>query len=93
MSKLGAQSPMDDLTYDVLTVLQKKAKALEAYDTYVSAAWSEEDEELEDLFTQMRKRDAEDRRGRAARAHQRGRDGTRQHPAARRVDATASVIS
>jgi hypothetical protein len=57
MSKSSTQSPIDDLTYDVITVLQNKAKALEAYDKYLSDAESEDDDELKDLFTEMRKQD------------------------------------
>ncbi|MDB4937622.1 MAG: hypothetical protein JWP87_4594 [Labilithrix sp.] len=59
MSKSSTQSPIDDLTYDVITVLQNKAKALEAYDKYLSDAESEDDDELKDLFTEMRKQDEE----------------------------------
>jgi|GEM_PF-1042012 len=50
-------SPIDDLTYDVITVLQNKAKALEAYDKYLSDA--EGDEELTELFLEMRREDEE----------------------------------
>jgi hypothetical protein len=50
-------SPIDDLTYDVLTVLQKKAKAIEAYDKYILDAESEDDDELKDLFVLMRRQD------------------------------------
>jgi hypothetical protein len=49
------ESPIDDLTYDVITVLQNKAKALEAYDKYIRDA--ELDPELKDLFEQMRAED------------------------------------
>jgi rubrerythrin len=59
MSKSSTQSPIDDLTYDVITVLQNKAKALEAYDKYLSDAESEDDDELKDLFTEMRRQDEE----------------------------------
>jgi hypothetical protein len=49
------ESPLDDLTYDVITVLQNKAKALEAYDRYIRDA--EDDAELRELFGQMRDQD------------------------------------
>ena len=52
-------SPIDDLTYDVITVLQAKAKALAAYDKYVSDAEADDDEELRDMFTSMRRQDEE----------------------------------
>ena len=46
MPKSSPQSPLDDLTYDVITVLQSKAKALEAYDKYLSDADDEDDANL-----------------------------------------------
>lgn len=60
MSKPSTESPIDDLTFDVLTVLRNKAKALAAYDQYLRDADAEDDDELHDLFTQMRKQDEED---------------------------------
>ena len=60
MSKPSTESPIDDLTFDVLTVLRNKAKALAAYDQYLRDANAEHDDELHDLFTQMRKQDEED---------------------------------
>lgn len=50
-------SPLDDLTYDVITVLHNKAKALEAYDKYLVDA--EEDDELSGIFRAMRRQDEE----------------------------------
>jgi hypothetical protein len=50
-------SPLDDLTYDVITVLHSKAKALEAYDKYVNDAEADDDDELRDLFDAMRRQD------------------------------------
>jgi len=52
-------SPIDDLTYDVITVLQRKAKGLQAYDKYVSDAEADEDDELRDLFEAIRRQDEE----------------------------------
>jgi hypothetical protein len=57
MAKSSTLSPIDDLTYDVITVLQHKAQALGAYDKYIGDAQSEEDGELEELFIEMRKTD------------------------------------
>jgi len=50
-------SPLDDLTYDVMTVLQNKAKALEAYAKYIEDA--SEDEEVRQAFEDMRLDDTE----------------------------------
>lgn len=59
MSKSRTQSPLDDLTYDVITILQKKAEGLEAYDKYLGDAEAEDDEDLKELFIEMRKQDEE----------------------------------
>jgi hypothetical protein len=50
-------SPLDDLTYDVVSIIQKKAEGLEAYEKYLRDA--KDDEELMDLFEEMRSQDAE----------------------------------
>ena len=52
-----AAKALDDLTYDVITVLKNKAEALEAYETYLRDA--EQDEELLTLFRRMRRDDEE----------------------------------
>jgi hypothetical protein len=52
-----ANPVLDDLTYDVITVLKNKAEALEAYETYLRDA--AEDEELLTLFRRMRRDDEE----------------------------------
>lgn len=57
MTKSSTLSPIDDLTYDVITVLQHKAKALRAYDKYINDADEEDDVELKDLFIEMRRQD------------------------------------
>lgn len=57
MTKSSTLSPIDDLTYDVITVLQHKAKALQAYDKYINDADEEEDDELKELFIEMRRQD------------------------------------
>ncbi|GAC1530520.1 MAG: hypothetical protein NVS3B10_26560 [Polyangiales bacterium] len=59
MSKQSSVSPIDDLTFDVLSVLHQKAKALAAYDTYLADADAEDDDEVRDLFVEMRKQDEE----------------------------------
>jgi hypothetical protein len=57
MSKSSTLSPIDDLTLDVVTVLQQKAQALEAYDKYINDAVEEDDLELKELFVEMRRQD------------------------------------
>lgn len=54
---MRTDSPIDDLTYDVITVLQNKAKALEAYDKYIRDA--EEDDEAREAFEEMKRTDQE----------------------------------
>jgi rubrerythrin len=54
---ITTRSPLDDLTFDILTVLQNKAKALEAYEKYLRDA--EDDNELHGLFVRIRDQDAE----------------------------------
>lgn len=54
---MRTDSPLDDLTYDVLTVLQNKAKALEAYDKYIRDA--DEDDEAREAFEEMKRSDQE----------------------------------
>ena len=53
----ATESPLEDLTYDVITILHAKAKALEAYEEYLRDA--EEDEELHALFERIRRDDEE----------------------------------
>jgi len=59
MSKQSIASPIDDLTFDVITVLREKAKALAAYDKYLGDADADDDDELHELFVSMRKQDEE----------------------------------
>jgi hypothetical protein len=54
---MRTESPLDDLTYDVITVLQNKAKALEAYDKYIRDA--DEDDEAREAFEEMKRTDQE----------------------------------
>lgn len=60
MAKSSTLSPIDDLTYDVITVLQSKARGLEAYDKYINDADEEGDEELKSLFIEIRRKDEDD---------------------------------
>jgi rubrerythrin len=57
MKSDAIQSPLDDLTYDVLAVLQKKAEGLEAYAKYLRDAEGEDD--IAELFEEMRNQDVE----------------------------------
>jgi hypothetical protein len=59
MSKQSSVSPIDDLTFDVITVLRNKARALAVYDQYLSDADAEDEDELHDLFIEMRRQDEE----------------------------------
>lgn len=54
---MRTESTLDDLTYDVITVLQNKAKALEAYDKYIRDA--DEDDEAREAFEEMKRTDQE----------------------------------
>ena len=54
---MRTESPIDDLTYDVITVLQNKAKALEAYDKYIRDA--DADDEAREAFEEMKRTDQE----------------------------------
>lgn len=54
---MRTESTLDDLTYDVITVLHNKAKALEAYDKYIRDA--DEDDEAREAFEEMRRTDQE----------------------------------
>ena len=51
------ERPMDDLTYDVLTVLHAKAKAIDAYDDYLRDA--ADDDEIRAAFERIRRDDLE----------------------------------
>jgi hypothetical protein len=48
-------SPIDDLTYDIVTVLHQKAKGLEAYDKYLEDA--SDDDELTSTLEEIREND------------------------------------
>ena len=53
----GGQKPLDDLTYDLITVIHEKSKGLEAYDKYMQDAQS--DEQASSLFEEIRQNDAQ----------------------------------
>jgi hypothetical protein len=50
----GGRYPIDDLTYDVITVLHEKSKGLEAFDRYVQDA---QGDDVEDLLNEIREQD------------------------------------
>ena len=53
----GRHKPLEDLAYDLITVLHEKAKGLEAIDRYVEDAKG--DEEARELFERIRDADEE----------------------------------
>ncbi len=57
MRNASTDSPIDDLTYDVITVLHAKAKALEAYDKYIDDAV--DDDEAREILEEMKRQDQE----------------------------------
>ena len=48
---------LDDLTYNVITVLHEKSKGLEAYEQYIEDA--EDNEEVRQIFEELRDQDQE----------------------------------
>jgi hypothetical protein len=50
-------SPLDDLTYDLVTVLHEKSKGLEAYEKYLQDA--EGDDDVRELLMELQKQDIE----------------------------------
>jgi hypothetical protein len=50
--------PLDDLTYDVVSILHEKSQALAAYDTYLEDARGEPD--LVRVLEEVRRHDEED---------------------------------
>jgi hypothetical protein len=48
---------LDDLTYNVITILHEKSKGLEAYEQYIEDA--EENEEVRQIFEELREQDQE----------------------------------
>jgi len=50
--------PLDDLTYDIVSILHEKSEALAAYDSYMTDAQSDPD--VAKVFEEIRKHDEED---------------------------------
>ena len=55
MSSQSGSSPLDNLTYDLVTILYEKAKGLEAYDRYLQDAQS--NQQASQLLQQIRQQD------------------------------------
>ncbi|HYE72109.1 MAG TPA: hypothetical protein VEF04_02215, partial [Blastocatellia bacterium] len=53
----SGQFPLDNLTYDLITVLYEKSKALEAYDKYMQDAQGHE--QARQLFQELRQMDTQ----------------------------------
>jgi bacterioferritin (cytochrome b1) len=51
----GGYFPLDNLTYDLVTVLYEKSKGLEAYDKYIQDA--QNDQQARQLFEEIRQQD------------------------------------
>lgn len=52
------QKPLDDLTYDIVSILHEKSQALEAYDDYLEDARAEPD--VKRVLEDIRRHDEED---------------------------------
>ena len=52
------QKPLDDLTYDIVSILHEKSQALEAYDDYLEDADQEPD--VKRVLEDIRRHDEED---------------------------------
>jgi ferritin-like metal-binding protein YciE len=55
VSNQSGNFPLNDLCYDLIAVIHKKSKALEAYDKYMRDA--QNDNELRELLEQIRQQD------------------------------------
>ncbi|KAF3887719.1 MULTISPECIES: hypothetical protein [Nostocales] len=53
------QSPVSNLEYDFLTVLQNKAEAIKAYDAYINDAKQAGSQPCVELFQKLRQADVE----------------------------------
>ncbi len=49
--------PLDNLTFNLITIMHKKSRALEAYDKYIEDA--QDNEEISELLEEMRSQDAD----------------------------------
>jgi len=54
-SSSGGNFPLDNLTYDLITLLYEKSKGLEAYDKYMRDAQS--NQQISQLLQQLRQQD------------------------------------
>lgn len=54
-SRYGSDFPLDNLTYDLVTILYQKSKGLEAYQQYLQDAQG--DQEAENLLHEIEKQD------------------------------------
>ena len=57
MSNQGGNFPLDNLCYDLITIIHEKSKALEAYDKYLRDA--QNDNEVRQLLEQVRQQDTQ----------------------------------
>lgn len=53
----GGNKPLDDLTYDLVTIIYEKSKGLEAYDKYLQDAQGDED--VASLLEELRSQDSQ----------------------------------
>jgi hypothetical protein len=53
----GGRFPIDNLTYDLITVIHEKSQGLEAFDRYLKDC--SEDDECKTLFEEIRQQDEE----------------------------------
>ncbi len=58
MATTQAKKPLDDVTYDIVSILHEKSQALAAYDDYIEDAQSDPD--LVKLLEEIRRHDEED---------------------------------
>lgn len=55
----NVNSPISDLEYDLLTVLQNKTEALKAYETYIQDAQSIDSQPCVQLFQKLQQQDTQ----------------------------------
>jgi hypothetical protein len=58
MASVQTSKPLDNLTYDIVSILHEKSQALEAYDDYMQDAQG--NAEIARLFEDIRRHDEED---------------------------------
>jgi len=57
MQAQGQERAMSNLEYDLLTVLQNKAEAVKAYETYINDAQSQDSQPCVELFQKLKQQD------------------------------------